>query len=504
MKIRREAPLLAAAAALATMVATLPGSSCARASPATDDGAIQSAPANAKALDAPKFNVVLAVIDTLRADHLSCYGYPRQTSPNLDRFALDAVRFERAYTAWPETCPSMAAMLSGMPCQSNGVVIDTPKPISPKLDLLPEILQANGWATAAFVMNSVLPKKGHYDQGFDRYVEVWNRSDNPQGRRDVDLACAWLKENAERPFFLWLHCVEPHAPYEGKKPERFVGDASYDPTRRVVVRPAERKFEAVGGIPGVSRIEGHDELAYYVARYDSDVFDADAKFGQLLRQIDSLGIADRTLVIFVADHGEGFGEHDYFWHGAVPFDETAHVPLVIRAPGIPKGVATDVVSTVDLMPTVLEFLGVPVPGVCEGRSLLPVMRDPAAATGRIVFSESGDERRGRNWQRSVRDLRFKLVYTPSRNEREKLDLEEWMLFDVAADPGETKNLVAEQPEVFERLKGELMGWMRTEALFESPTMELTPEEEERIRKTGYAVDDVDDEGSQNDGSDRRH
>jgi len=437
--------------------------------------------------DPRPLNVVLLVIDTLRADHLACYGYPRATSPNLDRFAQESVRFEHAYTAWPETCQSMAAMLSGLAGQTSGVVVDTPQAISTELELLPEILKGAGWTTAAFVMNSVLPRSNHFDQGIDHYVEVWNGKENPKRASDADLARAWLKQDAQEPFFLWLHLIEPHAPYDGKQPERFVGDASYDPTRRVEVRGPERRFDAIGGIPGFSRIEGRDELDYYVARYDSDVYDADAKVGRFLARIDELGLRDRTVVVIAADHGEGFGEHRYFWHGMVPFDETSHVPLMIRAPGIKPGVVKEIVSAIDVAPTLLELAGLPRRELHEGVSLVPQLRDPSLRTNRIVFTESGRSKRNRSWQRSARDQRFKLVYVPSTFERDHLELDEWMLFDLASDPGETKNVLAEHPEDAARLKAELFGWMRSESLFQAPASNLSPEELEAIRGTGYAA-----------------
>jgi arylsulfatase A-like enzyme len=436
-------------------------------------------------------NVVLVVVDTLRADHLTCYGYPRATSPNLDRLAAGGVRFDRAWTAWPETCESMAAMLSGTWCQTNGVVVLTPQAIATEMDLLPEVLRERGFATAAFVTNRVLPRGSNFEQGIDDYVEVWDPQQNPKKLAETDLAASWIEQHASDRFFAWVHLIEPHAPYKASQPERFVDDAWYDPTRRVVVRPADdpNRYLAYGSIPAVTRVEGHDELAYYVARYDAEIVDADAKIGKLLARLDALGRADDTLVIVTGDHGEGLGEHDYFWHGLVPFDETAHVPLIVRAPGVAAGVAPDVVSTVDLFPTILELLQVD-PGKThqpiEGRSLVPVLREPARATGRIVFTESGNDRRDHGWQRSVRDSRFKLVHVPSERERDQLGLEEWQLFDTREDPGETKDVSAQHADVFARLKAELFGWMRRRPLFHSPKREIPDAELEKIRQTGYA------------------
>ncbi len=428
-------------------------------------------------------NVLFIVIDTLRADRLGCYGCPRATSPCIDRFAASATRFERAFTAWPETCESMAAMLSGTWCQTNGVVVATPQAIAPELELLPETLAAAGWRTAAFVMNDVLARRNQFDQGIERYVEVYLDQDNPGRANETQLARAWLRENGSQRFFLWVHYVEPHAPYSPIIPDRFVADPWYDPARRVEVRTPARRLEPLGGIPGISAIEGHDELAYYLARYDSEIVDVDAKVGLLLRELDLLGLNDRTIVVLVSDHGEGFGEHDYFWHGLVPYDETAHVPLLVRAPGRKPGVAGDVVSTIDVAPTLLELLGLPRAPLHEGRSLVPLLDDPTLQSDRLVFTESGRDPDG--WQRSVRDRRFKLVQVRSAAEREKLHLDEWTLFDLVADPAETRNVIADHPDVAKRLEDALAAWTREQPLFRAPPSDLSPEEAERVRQLGY-------------------
>jgi arylsulfatase A-like enzyme len=433
----------------------------------------------------PKRNVLLVVVDTLRADHLGCYGYPRATSPWLDRFAAGAVRFERTYTAWPETSESMAAMLSGTWCQTNGVVAATPQAIAPELELLPETLRANGWRTGAFVMNEVLARRYRFDQGSERYVEVYRKEDNPQELNETQLACDFLREHASEPFFVWVHYIEPHAPYEPRVPERFTADPWWDGTRKVSFVPPDPAYEPLGALPAVSRVAGRDELACYVARYDSEIVDVDAKIGMLLRRLDELGLAEKTIVALVADHGEGFGEHDYYWHGLVPWDETAHVPLAIRAPGFAPGVAAQLTSTIDLAPTLLELLGLPSSPHHEGRSLVEQLRDPSRIDERAIFTESG--RDPASWQRSVRDRRFKLVHVPSEIERERLHVDEWSLFDVLDDPGESRNVIAAHADVAERLKKELFGWMRREPLFRASQPEIPAEELERLRAQGYGA-----------------
>ncbi len=443
----------------------------------------------------PVRNVLFLVIDTLRADHLSCYGYPRRTSPTIDALASRSIRFERCSTAWPETCQSMCAMLTGTWPQTSGVVLKTPASAPLEIEFVAEALDAAGIATAAIVTNSVLTTGNRFGQGCDQYLEIWNREHNPRNRREIDLAIEWLRAHRDERFWLWVHLIEPHAPYSPRDADRFVGDAFYDPTVRVEVRPPERKFDSFGGFPGFSRIEGHDELAYYVAQYDSEIVDTDRKIEILLEGLGQLGLADDTAIVLVADHGEGFGEHRYFWHGLVPFEETANVPLIVHVPGVAPAIVQGAVSTIDLAPTMLELLGRPPSPQHEGVSLVPQMIDPSLGGDRVIFVESGHDGRNRNWQRSARDRRFKLVHVPSPREQDQLSLEAYQLYDLEKDPGETTDVSALHPEVVVRLTAELHGWMRDEALFLKDETPLTPAELDRIRQEGYAVgsDGEDDE-----------
>jgi arylsulfatase len=439
-------------------------------------------------------NVLLIVVDTLRADHLGCYGYPRATSPAIDELARRSLRFPKCYTAWPETCESMAAIFSGMYCQANGVVVNTPQALPRAIETLAETLQDGGWATAAFVTNTCMTGNNHYDQGFDHFVDVFEAPDPVNFKSETDLAEAWIAEQKGHPFFAWVHYTEPHAPYCAESaPDRFVGDRFCDPTRRVKFLSPEIGWSAFGGIPKITQVEGHDELDYYIARYDAEVAIADAKIGHLLKTVDELGLREQTLVVFTSDHGEGFGEHDYFWHGAMPFNDTAHVPLLIAAPRVLPGVARQLASTIDLAPTILEWLGLEIPKRYQGISLLPSLAAPDLAEPRIVYTESGYDHHDDipQWQISAYDGRWKLIVTRSENERRDYKLPLEMLYDLDADPGERNDLFAGRADVARPLENAIKGWVRSRPIFSpiysAEQADNTAEQNDRIKKLGYGA-----------------
>jgi arylsulfatase A-like enzyme len=431
-------------------------------------------------------NVLLISVDTLRADHLGCYGYVRDTSPRLDRLAREGVRFDQAVVQWPKTSPSMASMLSGTYPHYNGVMRNTRQPIDPHFHLLAELFQHASYATAGMITNGNLARSYRFDQGFDTYVEALQG--NEPASRFSRFAVDWLEEHgADGPFFLWLHFLDPHARYEPPAPyaDKFVGDAHYDGVERVPRRGGP--FEDIGGIPSRARLGSRDELDFYVAQYDGEVSFMDAEVGRVLDLLDSLGVADDTIVVFTADHGESLGEHDYYFeHGRLPYDDCVRVPLIVRAPGVAPGRVVDrPVELVDLMPTLLEMAGLPSNSEAQGKSLVPLLRGVDGYDRRYAFTESGYLE---NYQRAVRDGRWKLVYAPDPADQAIMAGVPFELYDLRADPGETRNLVHERADVARELSRVLLDWMR--AAPPSPVRagrEVVTDKatEENLRSLGY-------------------
>jgi len=415
-------------------------------------------------------DILLLTIDTLRADHLSAWGYERETSPVLDALAAEGVRFEQAQAQWPKTAPSFASMFTATYPKDNGVVRRVGVKLDCKLRLLAEELHDLGYQTHAVVANGALGREYYFDQGFDTYIESWKAEPEGGGiatgaRNVTDLALARIEHlDRDKPVFLWVHYIDPHAPYrpEGEFRDRFQGDEYFRPGTPVRIdRKVHRRF--MGGIGRSQVVDGGDDLAFYVARYDAEIRYADTEIGRLVEGLRDAGLWDRMLAVMTSDHGESLGEHRYFFgHGMLGFQTCLHVPLIVRYPSVLEpGVDPHPVELLDLAPTILELAGAKLDGGtwAQGHSLVPRLLEPGSSGGEIVHSEAGyavDEK----WIRTVYDGRWKLVHAPWRSDQRKIAGEgvRWILYDLAQDPGELENLADAHPEEVERLSAELLSW----------------------------------------------
>lgn len=439
-------------------------------------------------------NLILLTIDTLRADHLGTYGYPRQTSPRIDRLAESGTFFESAIVQWPKTNPSMASMMSSTYCTTNAVR-NYGAPIDPNLTTLAVIMNRSGYYCASFVANAHLGRYFNFDRGFDEVHELWARreSAHPMGLNDVgtfknaeiaERVTDWIAQHDDKPFFLWVHLLDPHGPYEPPEDlhHRFYDDELY---------LAQDRKVSVTKIPPYQRSESDlpNRLADFVMRYDAEIIDTDRTVGRILDELDARGLTGNTLVILTADHGESLGEHGYYFdHGAYLYESCVRVPLIFSWPGIvPASRRLDTpVALIDLLPTALELLGIDDSAFrasFQGQSFASGLRNGRVAE-RLVFSEC------KSRQTSVRSGRWKLIDDPRVNPR--TGTVQLQLFDVRSDPGELVNLADENPAVRDRLLAELDAWKerldetigryRTERL--DPQV-LSPEIQEWMRSTGY-------------------
>jgi arylsulfatase A-like enzyme len=415
-------------------------------------------------------DILLLTIDTLRADHLSAWGYERATSPHLDRLAAEGVRFARAQAQWPKTAPSFASLFTATYSKDNGVVRRVGMPISCRLRLLAEEMRALGYQTHAVVANGALSTEYFFDQGFDTYLEAWKEASpdalEPTGaRRITDLALARVDRlEPERPVFLWIHYIDPHAPYRPGSQYRdfFQGDAHFRAGEKVAVdRRARRRF--TGAIGRSQVVDGSTDRAFYVARYDAEIRYVDAEIGRLISGLERRGRWQRTLTVMTSDHGESLGEHRYYFgHGMLAYQTCLHVPLVVRYPGVltPR-VDADPVELLHVAPTLLEMAGAALPDSRwgQGRSLLARMRGLESGAGGLAFSEAGYASEGM-WLRSVFDGRFKLVFAPSPKDQRRMGRQGslYTLFDLAQDPGELQDVGAARPVELDRLRSALAEW----------------------------------------------
>ena len=427
-------------------------------------GGCRQAPENA-----PRPNIVLIVVDSLRQDHLSCYGYERQTSPYVDQLAARGVRYERAYSQAAWTLPSVASLLtSRFPSQLG--IHRIRHQLGEQFTRLPELLAADGYVTAAVVSHYLVSSSWGFERGFGHFDES-----NIRGHAGVsspgllETASRWLGEPREAPFFLLLHFFDPHYAYIEHEGYRFGDFSSYDgPVTSGML------FDDLEDL-GRAKLLKEPDLERLLSIYDSEIAFTDAHIGRLLRRLEELDLFSSSMIIFTADHGEAFQDHHILGHGGNLMEEMIRVPLIIKMPGDgPVGVSPRVVGLIDLFPTVLEAAGIAPPEGTEGRSLLT--RGLLHHHQRPVFSESV----GGGSHRVVVDGGLKLVH--------RLDPEARFLFDLEADPGERKRLrPGVKRERFEQLSSLLDAW---EAHLEASRgqaeeVEMTEEIKERLRALSY-------------------
>lgn len=300
-------------------------------------------------------NVIIISVDTLRADHLGCYGYPRNISPVIDNLARDGIRFSKCFTITPLTAPAFAAMLTSLSPHKHGAKKNGLS-IYKQILTLPWYLKKKGYFTSAFISNWPLRKKlSGLHRDFDTYREIFTKKRymgimNKEGTADVvtKKTLEWLKKHHKKKFFLWVQYTDPHALYV------FHPKFNPDPDKL-----KEARFP-IG--TRMSRIK----------RYDTEIAFTDFHIGKLIKYLKKLGLYRDTLIIFNADHGESFGEHNYFKHGRKLYNSCLHIPLIIKLPQNQKKntVNKNNVSILDVIPTILSILNFPVPGYMEGIPLL--------------------------------------------------------------------------------------------------------------------------------------
>lgn len=369
--------------------------------------------------------VILITVDTLRSDHMSVYGYARSTTPRLAGWAAQGAVFEEAYTYWPKTRGSFVAMMSGKTAGESGYSSRHPE-LHSFNPTLAETLEKAGYDTAAFVDNANVAGSLGFSRGFKTYVEMWA---DASLKDEVARTEAITKRGIEyvrskgkgEGFFLWLHYVNPHAPYTPPPPydTAFTDRPKKDPTLKVV----DGFF---GGVSKQWAIPGKRLLSDYVNAYDGEIAYSDTQLDEVLRALDAAGVLGRATVIVTSDHGESLGEHDYYFdHGANLFDPVQRIPFIVLGRGA-KAVRSGVlISTLDIMPTLLDAARVSFPSGLAGRSVLPFAAGRRESTrDRLV----GENDRG---HQGIWDRRYKLIDAAPRARQPVRQF-----FDRSDDPGE--------------------------------------------------------------------
>ena len=412
-------------------------------------------------------NLVLISIDTLRPDHLGCYGYGRPTSPAIDEFCRSAVVFNNAIAPAPSTLPSHASLFTGLIPQHHGAKASTRTPLADEYLTLAELFSAIDFATAAFVDGGQMNPQWNLDQGFDLYNSQSSAAYLMNTFADrVDEAVDWLRTTSPDRYMLFLHTYEVHHPYT-PSPEALAAVAP----RRAGNMETEFSVQTLRRINnGRIELTGR-RLRDIVTTYDAEIRSMDSGFASLLEGLRQRPDWDRTVVVLLSDHGEEFSEHERVgWHSHTLYDELLRVPLVIRLPGeaLAGRRVDEMVRLIDVAPTIADLFDLP--GIAyEGTSLLSL----AAGHGRAVVPSTIAQRD--RWQEqhptALRTPRWKLY--------------SGQLFDLLTDPAEQIDQAARHPTVVAALEAEIERLISAATPMPTDSIEIDDDLREQLRSLGY-------------------
>jgi arylsulfatase A-like enzyme/Flp pilus assembly protein TadD len=397
-------------------------------------------------------NVVVITIDTLRADHLGCYGYRQIRTPNIDALASDGILFRRAYTSVPVTLPSHTVIFTGTYPTFSGIHDFAGNKLGPDQPTLASVLKEHGYATGAVVASAVLDSRFGLNRGFDFYYDHFdfNRLEESNieemerpGNVVADRALEWLEKNYQKKFFLWMHLYDPHYPYHPPAPY---------------------------------------STRYQNNLYDGEIAFADRQAGRLIRFLKERNLYRNTLIVLSGDHGESLGEHGEKTHGFFIYNATLQVPLIFHLPsGIPasKNSPAELVNLADIMPTILHALHFAVPSEVQGDNLLPLIEGKKAPDERSLYAETFLPRLHFNWSelRGIETERYHFIDAPKPE-----------LYDLSADPGETHNIFAQKQAVAQELRARLQSLIVQYSAGQAQAEKtgLDPALMERLKSLGYA------------------
>jgi arylsulfatase A-like enzyme/tetratricopeptide (TPR) repeat protein len=405
-------------------------------------------------LEPSELNVLLFTLDTTRADHIGCYGYPLIKTPNIDALAAEGIMFQNATAQCPLTLPSHSSMFTGSYPFFHGVRDNGGFYLEEDQLTLAEVLRQAGWATSAFIGAFVLDSRWGINQGFDYYYDNFDfakykkislDSVQREGGEVIKAFSEWFEKNPPSRFFSWIHLYDPHTPYEPPEPYK-------------------------------TQYEGQE-----YGLYDGEIAYADSLIGRVLESLKSKGVLEKTVVVVVGDHGESLGEHHESSHGFFIYDATVSVPMIIRIPSAElrgKTIAPQV-QNIDLMPTLCEILGLPVPESVQGQSLLPLIAGRTMERDREAYSESFYPRYHYGWSelKSLRTPSYKFILAPRPE-----------LYDLTLDPREKENVFGRDSSLDEKFVRQLKSLeekMSKKGIEDKGPQQLDDDSREKLMALGY-------------------
>ena len=453
-----------------------------------------------------QLNVILITVDCLRPDHLSCYGYKRNTSPNIDSLAKEGVIFTPAISQAPFTASSVSSFItSSYPYMNFLDLAHMQVHLNAKVSTLPSVLEQNGYKTAVFTDQPVVGRPIELNTDPAHYTLI--NKNNPY--RVTQLSLKWIRENKNSKFFLWVYYFGAHYRYKPSQPysDIFLNDGLFKIHKNIPI--ATGVADNVFGVIHKKVAENNiTDVDYYIAQYDGKIRLIDDQIGLLLQEVKKNNLDKNTVIILIADHGESMGEHNlYFTHGYDLYDELIKVPLIIRSPNsIAKiKIIGCQAQLMDVMPTILDIFNIKTKNMYMlGRSLMPYVLGEKCHTQRYAFSEMAGS------IFCIRSENYKLIYV-DREGLAKMPLpqtphllnyysDEYYLYDLKNDPFEIHNLIYNKNILFESLRQELNEYInkaKYQALEYNKTFQKNdvrdktvghPEEEteENMRSLGYA------------------
>jgi len=442
----------------------------------------------------PRPNIILILVDTLRADYLGAYGFRGAVSPHVDALAGESIVFRNCFTPAPWTKPAVASLFTSLYPQVHGLTNhegkywgdETPGlktgVLSERAVTLAEGLREQGYRTAGFVSNPWVTTAYGFAQGFDFYHEKETGLTTTVDDL-ADDARSWIEAlDSDEPYFLYLHFMDVHAPYNASHEDYRALQGSRDVYSGTRLGPNELpdlRWSNIEVRPDWATDEMRREVRYWRARYASGVRAFDRRLGKLLGWLRETGELERSLLVFTSDHGEELHEHGDWSHGQNLYDHQLHVPLMVRNPGGRGGGAEvhSFVELVDLMPTLLSLAGTVAPERAQGRDVSVLLEGGATEDPDVTFATATQRVPGLY---SVRTPSHKLTY--------EIDTEQRSLFDIVRDGDEQRDIAARQPKIADELQDRLLTYIRDSVsggTLEAETAEIPPELKERLEALGY-------------------
>lgn len=430
------------------------------------------------AVTARDYNIIIICIDSLRPDHLGCYGYVRDTSPNIDRFAKQALRFSSAISAGDWTVESVPSILTGTyPLTHQIKYFNSLR--NPEVRTIAEELSKRGYLCDLWTNHIALNKLDIQDGFKNRYLFTLYKNNKPVFNDEIltqQIIEKLKTEYKSNRFFLYIHYDGCHVPYN--PPELYKSMYLKDKYRKhpesvpiSATDKADAKYEGTGEIPNAAAENNITDINYYISTYDAAIRYVDRQVGLLLDALKLSGLDKNTVLILTADHAEMLGEHNmYFSHGKT-YEENIKVPLIVKFPQLSKKKVIDrQVCLVDIVPTILDFAQITIPAYVQGESLMPFIQATGSYSRKYAFPGNF----------TIRDGDWKLIC-----DDDKKGL--WELYDLKNDPRESKNLADLRQDKFELLEAELMKFVKSAAPLSPPRKgaDLLEQERQAYRKIGY-------------------